>query len=1197
MKKLLAFLLVITIVLTTWSFSVIPASAEELEIKDGDLIFIEDFNEYAENVNWIEKLTSSSSYHAVSNETLGVTDKPANSWVYTTSGTTIANDASIKPVTLVGDAHAGRGQVLEITGSTTNKSWINLKRTSNGLEGIDRDAIPEGKKIVVEVKYYVPEGSQFSEAAFLSNPTAVKSGASNNTDGLYGTLAAKVSDKGTHSVTLYASGSGKYGYAQARNSIATNDEQWHTVRVIYDTSKDASVAHSDTTRAIFDNNNVYTSYFGTPVTYKGYTMAELEEALANGTVTTSDKYYIKDHPTYPWYSKDEEGTVKQIDYLYVSDESTDVIKSKDHVYSMENFYGTQFSLYNKIGAGNVGKYYIDDLKAYYIDALDFDVRNASDYTEGEVKLTFNQPLKEEFYEDIDSRPSTAPKSGNRKLENFFTLIDKDGNAVEGGIANFALSEDKKVVSITPAATLTKGEDYKIVIDPLLIDVYGQGLNKNGHNNPTYVDLHIAKEAVAFAVESLSQSVFEEYVQGRVVEITANFTKAVKDDATITEGIVVTNTDDNITVARNNGWTAKLSENKKSVEFDFSNLPTANYTITSNSNFVDENDKSLSGALEITIKKSDNTIVFFDEDFEDYTKDVNWINATNSATTSASAVSLTNFNVKDAKDNEKAWTIQRQWRSKVVPAEQPYNDKDEFVGVVDAPEGAEGMSGKVLKIYNNRGTRYNYDYTAVRRNFNKLSGIKFTDEKYKGKKLVYEVDVYSPQYTAKTIFGISTSSSGTIRNGSTERDMSFGPTGSSNGILTIGAEYRTTFASYGPMAMYAQIKPKDKVNEKPMNIKVVVSQTDDVDTYSIFVNGKLIERPLANQTVLEGHEYNDSARHEFLPTDDVTATKEDRFNLTDTVYGVAWTVSRDENDTTPNTFYLDNFKAYMVDEFKVESVTGNNNVFNAKTGTVEYTFNKPVAPSSKDDGVILVDASGKEVTNGIGSVTLSDGGYKMAVKLNEKIVKGLTEYKVKLTEGLRDVDGLPLTTIYKYFEYDVDKYYEKAAGEDDVYLVTEADGDKTTVLQVKYTPATETMPAHMTYTDSKGKSYSATVDTWVRDAAAMKMYTPLTTSKSTSVYAEADAAEISGNTVSTKVTLVNPETEAKSIWCFVAAYGEYNQMIGYKLLDYKEIEASTQIENIPVSFTADTSLGGVEYIRMFLWNSKAEMKSYQDAESL
>ena len=217
---------------------------------------------------------------------------------------------------------------------------------------------------------------------------------------------------------------------------------------------------------------------------------------------------------------------------------------------------------------------------------------------------------------------------------------------------------------------------------------------------------------------------------------------------------------------------------------------------------------------------------------------------------------------------------------------------------------------------------------------------------------------------------------------------------------------------------------------------------------------------------------------------------------------------------------------------------------------------------------------------------------MAVKLNEKVVAGLTEYKVKLTEGLRDVDGLPLTTIYKYFEYDVDKYYEKATGEDDVYLVTEADGDKTTVLEVKYTPATETMPAHMTY-----KSYSATVDTWVRDAEAMKMYTPLTTSKSTSVYAEADAAEISDGTVSTKVTLVNPETEAKSIWCFVAAYGEYNQMIGYKLLDYKEIEASTQIENIPVSFTVDTSLGGVEYVRMFLWNSKAEMKSYQDAEDL
>ena len=161
MKRLLVFLLGLTIAMTSMTFSVIPASAEELEILDENLLFIEDFEEYAENVNWITTLTSSSKYQAVSNETLGV-ENAENRWVYTTSKTSIANDASIKPVTLEGEAHAGRGQVLEITGSTTNASWINLKRTSNGLTGIDRDAIPEGKKIVVEVKYYVPSGSKFS---------------------------------------------------------------------------------------------------------------------------------------------------------------------------------------------------------------------------------------------------------------------------------------------------------------------------------------------------------------------------------------------------------------------------------------------------------------------------------------------------------------------------------------------------------------------------------------------------------------------------------------------------------------------------------------------------------------------------------------------------------------------------------------------------------------------------------------------------------------------------------------------------------------------------------------------------------------------------------------------------------------------------------------------------------------------------
>ena len=797
MRKALSLLLVFTMILATLSFSIIPASAEELEIKNEDIIFTEKFEDYTANTNWITAYTKNTKYQSIANDTLGVSDKAADSWIYTTSADSIKG-GSVKPVTLEGEEHAGRGQVLELTVPDTSSGWITLKRTSNGMDGIARENIPEGKKIVAEVKFFVPDGTYLSEAAILSNPNTLSpssslKGSNNGYLGAYATLAAK-----NTSATFYGSSSGKYGFVQARYNKGVLGE-WHTFRLIYDVSKTPSVSHSDTTGFLLDEN-MYTSYFADATSDGTGYLANEVPASPGGD------WYIKDHPTYPMYNESEEGAVKQIDYLNTTSTTKSdgyMVQSKDFVFKIDNFYGAQFSVKNR--DGNTGsKYYIDDLKAYYIDALDFEVINASAYSSGAVKLTFNQPLKESFKEYIKNKPSTSTeKDGTRKLEDFFTMIDSEGNTVDG-IEKFELSDDKKVVSITPKTTLTKGEDYKIVINPLLIDVYGQGLNKNGHNNATYVDLHIATEAVPFSLESLSQETVEDFRQGRTTEIAANFTKAVKNDDVITSGIVVTNLDDNTTVARNNGWTAELSDNKKTVTFNFTNLPTANYKITANSNFIDEIDEALSGGFEINIKKSDNMIVFFDEDFEDYEENTNWICSENKQSpTSTNSVARTTFDVADAEGNEKAWTVQRHWSSQIVSNTETFDDADDFVGVVAAPEVEAGnLSGNVLKIYNNRGTAYNSNYVAVRRNFNGATGIDLESEEYAGKKLVCEADVYSDGYTAKTYMLALSRSKTNIRDGVGDYEVSF----SSNGKFTVGREYRTTFTSHGPTAMNAQVKP-------------------------------------------------------------------------------------------------------------------------------------------------------------------------------------------------------------------------------------------------------------------------------------------------------------------------------------------------------------------------------------------------------
>ena len=90
------------------------------------------------------------------------------------------------------------------------------------------------------------------------------------------------------------------------------------------------------------------------------------------------------------------------------------------------------------------------------------------------------------------------------------------------------------------------------------------------------------------------------------------------------------------------------------------------------------------------------------------------------------------------------------------------------------------------------------------------------------------------------------------------------------------------------------------------------------------------------------------------------------------YGICTQVA--DGDGTERVYYFDNFKAYLVDAFDVEEVTGYGNNFNTEKGRVTFTFSKKVdvTTATANGNIVLLDEAGEVVENGIESVTAKDG---------------------------------------------------------------------------------------------------------------------------------------------------------------------------------------------------------------------------------
>ena len=97
-------------------------------------------------------------------------------------------------------------------------------------------------------------------------------------------------------------------------------------------------------------------------------------------------------------------------------------------------------------------------------------------------------------------------------------------------------------------------------------------------------------------------------------------------------------------------------------------------------------------------------------------------------------------------------------------------------------------------------------------------------------------------------------------------------------------------------------------------------------------------------------------------------------------------------------------------------------------------------------------------------------------------------------------------------------------------------------------------------------------------------------------AAASSAVVNGNTVTAKVSFSNPEVDAKEVWCIVAAFGEYDEMLGSAVVDISEVEASTLTDEFEVSFTTKAGKT-VKSVKMFVWDNNKDMNAYQKAEKI
>jgi len=1178
-KKILASLLAITMLLTTMSACVIPVSASVSSVATTE-IFTEDFEGYKKGVNWISNVTDS----FVASTNTDVTD---GDWAIIASKQG-ATGAEVMPVD-AGDQGletdgVERGQVLKINGGNTGTTILSLQRmltneTEMGTKNtnwanatsfgsvqtsyVSRTNLLKasaGKKLVYEVDFFTPSDFYTGEAHFMTGMSAnnTVSQYSAGTGGIYTSLQANYQ----HYLTTMGNSSSSH---YARSQFYTNNRgSWQKMKVVLDISEAASENHWHTSRTYYNDKLVTARYTTDPAStaYLTGSAAYTNENKTNGT--TGDEVY---------------------DFGMLNSVPT---STTPYVQFGSSFHGWMFSAKNYKSYDGKAVYYIDNFKAYWVDALAMGTPvNTENYKTGTIDIPFNSVIDESVTKfnqtlvtkadstsgyntyvrnkDDDTTTKTIAEVADA-TKALITIVDANGNLVEGGVKSVALTNGGKTVSVTPDMEKLAGNTtYKIAIDPMFCDVYGQALTATTAATPVtnYVEFNTAASEFVAEVDKAS------------ISATAGSETAV---ATVTLSEAVESIAGAFTVrdaggeAVEEGWSATLSDNGMEVTLDFADLAAGSYELTMET-ITAANGKELTNAEEIvisiTLSAPVSKYTLFVEDFESgYTVDEDWLHA-KAADGETLKYAVATTDALSGSDNYVFTVGDHTWDIQVDETNAGTFTTDDSIKVVNT-EGLDlggNFSGNALyvKAISNGNIK---DVVELRRNFDKLNGISLTkqylDEEetianpYYGMKLVYELDYKTLASQKADAYRLIPSAVKTELN-PVNTQSKYVPLCSAWGVLRMGSYRNATLSATNGSAhnWYGTTSNALKAN-KAGKITIVVDQASAVDTVKLYVNDVLITMP--HNMALSDHPLYGTDVSEWSAIN--YQGKETSFG--DVMYGLSF-VGASKDSSLTDEFYIDNLKAYIVDSFDVVSVTGASNQFNIAEDEVVFTFTNPVLSLENAEASVAVkDASGNAV-DGIDAVALSADKRTMTVTLKD--LAGAAKYTVELLPTLRDENGIGITPQHEWYDYvtTLDNVSSVVDG-----VATYTVGDVTSTTQ-------------------------ASCYILNKDADGMNTVVSIVTSKSASVSAVPTPASISGNTVSTTLTFANVANEDLPVWYVVAAYGEYNEMLNCSAAS-KTVATGASNDTVTVSFTVEDGTK-VESVKVYIWDGISTMVPYQDVEEI
>ena len=1179
MKKILASLLAITMLLTTMSASLIPVSADNTSVATAE-IFTEDFEDYEKDKNWLNNITDSYVTGVVPDENEG------DWFIY--DGTSGANTSNIYQGAagaeiMVVDAEkaglgTGRGQVLKIYGGAGTDAHLTLKRTLDNTDGkmgtlADYGSatkhygptkyisasnllkVSAGKKLVYEVKYYAPSAFYTPESHLMTMTASPYQKANSTAAGsIYTALATNKAYLRTMGTT-----SGSH-YARAMHN-ENRDDEWHTIKVVADFSAAANKDYWHTSRLYLDDKLVTARYTKDP---------------ASGSYLEGSAAYTPANKT---NNIDGDEVYDFAPYQRVPTSSTET--DTDSKMKVGETHGWFFAAQNdKDGTGRDGNalYYIDDFNAYWVDALAMGTAvNTENYKTGAIEIPFNSEIQSSVtkydpelitqtdltkypngYSDYTRFKSTSTTTKTiTEVENadnaLITIVDESGNLVEGGVASVALTNGGKTVSVTPDMEKLAGNTtYKIAIDPMFCDVYGQALTATTAATPVtnYVEFNTAASEFVAEVDKASISATE---GDENITATVTLSEVVTDED-IEDAFTVTNTATSEEVTT--GWSATLSDDGTEVTLDFADLAAGSYELTMNDITASGVNKELTNAEEIVISISIAeklvTDDLFNETFEDYEKGVNWLN-----NITDNFVTSTNTGVKD---ND--WYISSSYMG-VDGAE---------IMVVDAEEEGLGTDkGQVLKINGGNSSTASV-MLSLQKTVNNIEGIEATDNRITynnlikaadGRKLVYEVEYY-------TIDGFYTGEAHFMANAGKLAPGQYAA-GDGSFYTAFSANYQHIFRKTGNSDYTYYSKTNQNFDDRGSwhTMKIVVDYTGKSgeaywNTSRLYLDDKLVTAKYTKKNTTDTYVIKDKAPYEigdeiydFFTDSLPTASR--AYPKTGDMYGWVFSAKNGTSKAEYNgkaVYYINNFKAYWVDTLEMDAAV---NAENYVSGVIEIPFNSEIKESvtkynpttstvskyttadvttktitelndAEKALVKIVDEKGNHIEDGIKSISLSDNNRSLLITPNMDALWGGRTYQIALDPLFSDIFGQAFTS-------------------------------ETTSLPVT---------TYITFTTAKNNSLS------IESATSADLST--------------------AGKVSTSINLVNVADASKTAFMAVAVYNAQYEMIGIKALDVTVGAKGTSSEQITVDI-GDHAASDVAYVKAHLWNSFDDMNPYQAAESI